>query len=94
MQVKLSNKNNASFGINITTKNIKRANQALIERGKLARLQGLTLEEYNVLHREDYVQKIGTKTFDFYAMAKKVLEDKEKVKKVFGEAWDKVIGKK
>ena len=95
MQVnKLSNKNNASFGANITTETVKRANQTLIERGKLARRQGLELAEYNALHREDFVLKIGNKTFDFYTMIERVLANKEKIKKAFGEAWDKVVSKK
>jgi hypothetical protein len=95
MQVnKLSNKNNASFGANITTETVKRANRTLIELEKLARRQGLELAEYNALHREDFVLKIGNKTFDFYTMIERVLANKEKIKKAFGEAWDKVVSKK
>ena len=94
MQVnKLSNKNNASFGANITTETVRRANRTLIERGKLARRQGLELAEYNALHREDFIHKIGNKTYDFYAMAEKVMADKEKIKKVFSKALDKVVNK-
>ena len=92
MQVnKISNKNNVNFGI--STETVKRANWTLIERGKLARRQGLELAEYNALHREDFVLKIGNKTFDFYTMIERVLANKEKIKKAFGDAWDKVIGK-
>jgi hypothetical protein len=95
MQVnKLSNKNNASFGANITTETVKRANRTLIERGKLARRQVLELAEYDALHREDFVLKIRNKTFDFYTMTERVLANKEKIKKAFGEAWDKVVSKK
>ena len=95
MQVnKLSNKNNASFGANITTETVIRANRVLIERGELARRQGLTLREYNALHREDFVEIISARTFDFYAMVERILANKEKIKKAFGEAWDKVVNKK
>ena len=94
MQVnKLSNKNNASFGANITTETVKRANRTLIERGKLARRQGLELAEYNALHREDFVHKIGGKTFDLYELTEKLTSNKEKLKKAFSDAWNKIFGK-
>ena len=92
MQIcKVANKNNTNFGI--STETVRRANQPLIERGKLARRQGLDLAEYNALHREDFIHKIGIKTYDFYAMAEKVMADKEKIKKVFAKALDKVVNK-
>ncbi|MBQ7764133.1 hypothetical protein IJ384_02050 [bacterium] len=92
MQVnKLSNKNNASFGANITTETVKRANRTLIERGKLARRQGLELAEYNALHREDFVKRIGAKTFDFYAMAERLTSDIEKLKKAFASAFKRHV---
>ena len=94
MQVnKLSNKNNASFGANITTETVKRANRTLIERGELARRQGLELAEYNALHREDFILKIGNKTFDLYALSEKLTSNKEKLKKAFSDAWNKIFGK-
>ena len=95
MQIQLNNNyNNPNFGVMISTETVRRANRACIERSKLARRQGLELAEYNALHREDFVHKIGGKTFDFYALAEKLTSDKEKIKKAFGEAWDKVVSKK
>ena len=95
MQIQLNNNyNNLNFGAMISTETVRRANRACIERGKLARLQGMTLKEYNTLHREDFVHKIGGKTFDFYALTEKLTSDKEKIKKAFSDAWNKVIGKK
>ena len=95
MQIQLNNNyNNPNFGVMISTETVRKANRACIERGKLARRQGLELAEYNALHREDFVLKIGNKTFDFYTMIERVLANKEKIKKAFGEAWDKVVSKK
>lgn len=94
MKLTTNNVNNPNFGLMISTETVRRANQACIERGKLARSQGLTLKEYNSLHREDFVRKIGGKTFDFYALAEKLTSDKEKLKKAFSNAWNKVINKK
>ena len=95
MQIQLNNNyNNPNFGVMISTETVRRANRACIERGKLARLQGMTLKEYNTLHREDFVKRIGAKTFDFYAMGERLTSDIEKLKKAFGEAWDKVVSKK
>ena len=95
MQVnKLSNKNNASFGANITTETVRRANRACIERSKLASRKGLGLAEYDALHREDFIQRIGNKTFDFHAMSERILANKEIIKEAFGDAWDKVVSKK
>ena len=68
-------------------------NTRCIERARLARSQGLTLAEYDKLHREDYIHTIGNKTYDFYAIAKEIVSDREKLNKAFGDAWNKVVGK-
>ena len=94
MQVQsVNNRYNPKFGTRISLETIRRANQALIERGKLARLEGLSLEEYDALHREDFIQRIGVKTYDFYAIAEEIVSDRKKLNKAFGDAWNKVIGK-
>ena len=81
-----------NFGIKISRETVRKANQACIERGKLAELQGLTIEEYNKLHKQDYVRKIGDRIYDFYAISKKIVADKENLKRAFSDAWKKVIG--
>ena len=92
MQVQsINNQYSPNFGIKISLETIQRANQACIERARLARSQGLTLAEYNELHRE--IHTIGNKTYDFYAIAKEIVSDRKKLNKAFGDAWNKVIGK-
>jgi len=92
MQVQsINNQYSPNFGIKISSETIERANQACIERVRLARSQGLTLAEYNELHREDYIHTIGNKTYDFYAIAEEIVSDREKLNKVFGDAWNKVV---
>ena len=94
MQVQsINNQYSPNFGIKISSEIIRKANQACIERGKLARLEGLSLEEYNTLYRKDSIHRIGDKTYDFYAIAKKIVSNKEKLNEAFGKAWDKVLGK-
>ena len=92
MQVQsINNQSSPSFGIKVSSETVQRANQACIERAKLARSQGLTLAEYNAMHREDYIHTIGNKTYDFYAIAEEIVSDREKLNKVFGDAWNKVV---
>ena len=94
MQVQsINNQYSPNFGIKISLETIQRANQACIERARLARSQGLTLAEYNELYREDYIRTIGNKTYDFYAIAEEIVSDRKKLNKDFGDAWNKVIGK-
>ena len=91
MQVQsINNQNSPNFGLNISSETIKRANQACIERARLARSQGLTLAEYHELHREDYIHTIGNKTYDFYAICKNIVANKEKLNEAFGNALKKV----
>lgn len=90
----INSSNNPNFGIMISRKTVQKANRTCIERSKLAKLEGLTLAEYRALHREDYVQKIGNKTFDFYAMAEEIMSNKEKVKKAFSNAWKTIFKNK
>lgn len=80
MQVLRLQNNSATpnFGIRISLKTVRRANQACIERARLAKSQGLTLAQYDALHREDFVHRIGDKTCDFYASLKELLQIKEK----------------
>ncbi|MBQ6515717.1 hypothetical protein IJI31_00900 [bacterium] len=74
MQVQsVNNQYNPKFGTTISSETIKRANQACIKRGRLAKRQGLTLAEYDALHREDFIHKIGNKTYDFYAIAEEII---------------------
>jgi len=87
----INNQSSPIFGTKISLETIRRANQACIERGKLARLEGLSLEEYNALHRD--IHRIGDKTYDFYAIAEEIISNKEKLNEAFGKAWNKVIGK-
>ena len=95
MQIQFNNKyNNPNFGIMFSKETVRRANQACIERGKLARLQGLTLNEYNALHRQDFVHKIGGKTFDLYELTEKLTSNKEKLKEAFSKAWNTILGNK
>lgn len=94
MFLPVNSTNSPHFGVLISTKTVCRANQATIERGREARRRGLSLAEYQRLHKEDYVHRIGGKTFDFYALTEKLTSDKEKIKKAFSDAWNKVIGKK
>ena len=84
--------NNTCFGI--STKTVQEANRACIERGKLAMRSGFTLEEYTRMNKSDYDYRIGRKIINFHDIAEKLLADKEKVKKAFCDAWDKVISKK
>ncbi len=94
MQVQsINNQYSPNFGIKISLETTQRANQACIERARLARSQSLTLSEYNELHREDYIHTIGNKTYDFYAIAEEIVSDRKKLNKAFGDAWNKVIGK-
>ena len=94
MQVQsINNQYSSNFGIKISLETIQRANRACIERARLARSQGLTIEEYNELYREDYIHTIGNKTYDFYAIAEEIVSDRKKLNKAFGDAWNKVIGK-
>ena len=88
MQVQsINNQYSPNFGIKISLETIQRANQAGIERARLARSQGLTLAEYNELYREDSIHTIGNK------IAEEIVSDREKLNKAFGDAWNKVIGK-
>ena len=92
MQVLRLQNNSATpnFGIRISLKTVRRANQACIERERLARSKGLTLAQYDALHREDFVHRIGDKTYDFYAIAKEIVANKGKMKKMneaFGNAF-------
>ena len=94
MQVQsVKNEYNPNFGIRISLESVRKANQACIECGKLARLEGLSFEKYNALHREDFIHRIGDKTYDFYVIAKEIVSNKEKLNEAFGKAWNKVIGK-
>jgi len=94
MQVQtVNNKYNPNFGIRISLKTIQRANQACIEHGKLAKLEGLSLKKYDALHREDFIHRVGGKTYDFYSIAKEITANKEKLNETFGKAWNKVISK-
>lgn len=77
----------------ISTKTVRNVNQKMIVRGKLAKLEGLTLAEYNALHKEDFTYKIGNKTIDFYALAQEIVSGKEKLKKACSNAWKKVMNK-
>ena len=77
----------------ISTKTVRNVNQKMIERGKLAKLECLTLAEYNAIHKEDFVHKNGRKTIDFYALAQELVSDKEKLKKACSDAWKKVMNK-
>ena len=88
---KISIENNPKFGIAISTETVRRANRACIERSKLASRKGLVLAEYDALHREDFIQRIGNKTFDFHAMSERILANKEKIKEAFGDAWNKIL---
>ena len=94
MFLPVNSTNSPHFGVLISTKTVRRANQATIERGREARRRGLSLAEYQRLHKEDYVHRIGGKTYDFYAIGKKIMSDKEKLKKAFSDAWNKIITKK
>jgi len=74
MQVQaVSTQYKPNFGTTISLETIKKANQTCIKRGKFAKRQGLTLDEYNALHREDYIHRIGDKTYDFYAIAEEII---------------------
>ena len=87
MQVQsINNQSGPNFGIKVSLETIRKANQACIEHAKLARSQGLTLAEYNELHREDYIRTIGNKTYDFYAISKSIVANKEKLNEAYGNA--------
>ena len=86
----VKNQSGPNFGIRISQKTVQRANQACIERARLARSQGLTLAEYNELHREDYICTIGNKTYDFYAISKNIIANKEKLNEAYSNALKKV----
>jgi len=86
----INNQSSPNFGIRISLETVRRANQACIERARLARSQGLTLAQYDALYREDFVHRIGDKTYDFYAIAKEIVANKGKMKKlneVYGNAF-------
>jgi len=89
----ISTQNNINFG-RISIASIRQANQACIDKTRLAKIRGLTLGEYRNLHQEDYIKKIGNKIYDFRTIAKKILANKENFEKICCEAWDKVIGKR
>ena len=91
--ISINSQYSPNFGTRISLETIQSANQACIERGKLARLEGLSLKEYDAIHREDFIHRIGGKTYDFYAIAKEIISNKEKLNEAFGKAWNKVIGK-
>ena len=80
--------------VQISIETVNRTNKAIIERTKLAKREGLTLPMYDVLHRKDFVKRLGGKTFDYYALAEKIASDTELLKKSFSKAWNDVIGKK
>ena len=84
MQVLRLQNNSATpnFGIRISLETVRRANQACIERARLSRIKGLTLAQYDALYREDFVHRIGDKTYDFYAIAKEIVANKGKMKKM------------
>ena len=93
MNLSTNSFNSPNFGIRISLETIQKANQACIQRGKLAKLEGLSLEEYNALHREDFIHRISGKTYDFYAIVKEIFSNKEKLNEAFSKAWNKVIDK-
>lgn len=93
MHLSINSFNSPNFGTRISLETIRRANQACIERGKLARFEGLSLEKYNALHREDFIHRIGDKTYDFHVIAKEIISNKEKLNEAFGKAWNDVISK-
>ena len=91
MQVQsINNQNSPNFGIKISLETVQRANQACIERARLARSQGLTLAEYSERHSEDYIHTIGNKTYNFYAIARSIVADKEKLNEAYGNTLRKV----
>ena len=77
----------------ISMETVNRANKSIIECSKLAKREGLTLPMYDVLHRKDFVKRLGGKTFDYYAIAEKIVSDADFVKKSFNKAWNDVMGK-
>ena len=92
----INNQSSPNFGIRISLETVRRANQACIERARLARSEGLTLAQYDALHREDFVHRIGDKTYDFYAIAKEIVANKgkmEKMKEAFGNAFRNALRK-
>ena len=92
----INNQSSPNFGIRISLKTVRRANQACIERARLARSEGLTLAQYDALHREDFVHRIGDKTYDCYAIAKEIVANKGKMKKMseaFGIAFRNALRK-
>jgi len=88
--ISVNNQSNPNFGIRISAETIQRANQALMEHVERAKRLGLTLSEYNALHREDYIHRVGNNTYDFYAIAGEIVADKENLNKAFGDAWNRV----
>ena len=85
-----NNQSSPNFGIRISLETVRRANQASIERARLARSKGLTLAQYYALHREDFVYRIGDKTYDFDAIAKEIVANKGKMKEM-SEAYGKAF---
>lgn len=93
MILPINNSTNQNFKANITMETVRRANQACIERGKLARKQGLSLAEYNAINREDFVHYVGNKRIDVYEIMQKITKDKEKLRKACRDAWNNVMKK-
>lgn len=77
----------------ISIETVYRVNKSIIECSKLAKREGLTLPMYDVLHRKDFVKRLGGKTFDYYALAEKIVSDTDFVKKSFNKALNDVMGK-
>lgn len=94
MILPVNNSNSSNFKANISIETVRRANQACIQRGKLARSQGLSLTEYNAIHREDFVHYVGNKRIDVYEIMQKLTADKEKFNKICKDAWNRVMNKK
>ena len=86
----INNQPSPNFGIRISERTVRRANQACIDHAKAARSQGLTLAQYNELHRGDHVHTVGNRTYDFYAIAKGIVENKEKLNEAYGNALRRV----
>ena len=93
MILPINNLENSSFGAKISRETVIRANQACIERGKMARRQGLSLAEYNAFNREDFVHYVGNKRIDVYEIMQKLTADKERLRKACKDAWNNVMKK-
>ena len=86
MQVlSLSSQSGPNFGLKVSLETIRKANQACIERVRLAKRQGLTLAEYKELQKEDN-QTIGS------IIAKYIIANKAILNKAYGNALRKIVG--